>query len=212
MSQWRLALILVAGLAYAGLSHWMMLYHATAPWALAALFAPLWLAVLGLGASRFGAPGALAAVALGAVLVYVVSQGEAGSPNRLYVLQHVGINTVLCAWFAGTLRPGRLSLIGEFAQRIHPISPDMRTYTAKVTAVWAGYFALMAVVSVAIYLTLPFSVWSLLANVLTPLCVAALFLGEHFMRYRLHPEFERSRLVDVVRVAFGGRPDEAFRR
>ena len=50
MSQWRLVLILVAGLAYAGLSHWMMLYHATAPWALAALFAPLWLAVLGLGA------------------------------------------------------------------------------------------------------------------------------------------------------------------
>lgn len=212
MSQWRLALILVAGLAYAGLSHWMMLYHATAPWALAALFAPLWLAVFGLGTSRFGVPGALAAVALGAVLIYVVSHGEAGSPNRLYVLQHVGINAVLCAWFAGTLRPGRLSLIGEFAQRMHPISPDMRTYTAKVTAVWAGYFALMAVVSVAIYLTLPFSVWSLLANVLTPLCVAALFLGEHFMRYRLHPEFERSRLVDVVRVAFGGRPDEAFRR
>jgi len=212
MSQWRLALILVAGLAYAGLSHWMMLYHATAPWALAALFAPLWLAVLGLGASRFGVVGALMAVAIGAVLVYVVSRGEAGNPNHLYVLQHVGINAVLCAWFASTLRPGRLSLIGEFAQRIHPLSLDMRIYTAKVTAVWAGYFALMALVSVAIYLTLPFSVWSLLANLLTPLCVAALFLGEHFMRYWLHPEFERQRLVDVVRVAFGGRPDEAFRR
>ena len=212
MSQWRLALILVAGLAYAGLSHWMMLYHATAPWALAALFAPLWLAVLGLGASRFGIVGALMAVVLGAVLVYAVSHGEAGNPNRLYVLQHMGINAVLCAWFASTLRPGRLSLIGEFAQRIHPLSPDMRIYTAKVTAVWAGYFALMALVSVAIYLTLPFSVWSLLANVLTPLCVAALFLGEHFIRYWLHPEFERSRLVDVVRVAFGGRPDEALRR
>lgn len=212
MSQWRLVLILVAGLAYAGLSHWMMLYHATAPWALAALFAPLWLAVLGLGASRFGLAGALLAVVLGGALVYAISQGEAGSPNRLYVLQHVGINAVLCAWFASTLRPGRLSLIGEFAQRIHPLSADMRAYSAKVTAVWVGYFALMALVSVAIYLTLSFRAWSLLANVLTPLCVVALFLGEHFMRYRLHPEFERSRLVDVVRVAMGGRTDEAFRR
>ena len=212
MSQWRLALLLVAGLAYAGLSHWMMLYHATAPWALAALFAPLWLAVLGLGASRFGVPGAIAAVALGALVVYGVSHGGAGDPNRLYVLQHVGINAVLCAWFASTLRPGRLSLIGEFARRIHPLSADMRTYTAKVTVLWAGYFALMALASVVTYLTLPFSAWSLLANVLTPLCVGALFVGEHFMRYRLHPEFERSRLVDVVRVAMGGRQDEAFRR
>lgn len=212
MSQWRLALCLVAGVAYAGLSHWMMLYHAAAPWALAALFAPLWLAVLGLGASRFGVPGALAVVVLGALLVYAVSHGEAGDPNRLYVLQHVGINAVLCAWFAGTLRPGRLSLIGEFAQRIHPLSSDMKRYTARVTCVWAGYFALMALISVLIYLTLPFDAWSLLANVLTPLCVGALFLGEHFMRYRLHPEFERSRLVDVVRVAFGGRAEEAVRR
>jgi len=144
------------------------------------------------------------------VLIYVISHGEAGNPNRLYVLQHVGINVVLCAWFASTLRPGRLSLIGEFAQRVHPLSDDMRAYSAKVTAVWVGYFALMALVSVAIYLTLSFSAWSLLANVLTPLCVVALFVGEHFMRYRLHPEFERSRLVDVVRVAMGGRSDRAF--
>lgn len=210
MSQWRLVLILVAGLAYAGLSHWMMLYHATAPWALAALFAPLWLAVLGLGANRFGWVGALLALLAGGVLIYVISHGEAGNPNRLYVLQHVGINVVLCAWFASTLRPGRLSLIGEFAQRVHPLSDDMRAYSAKVTAVWVGYFALMALVSVAIYVTLSFSAWSLLANVLTPLCVVALFVGEHFMRYRLHPEFERSRLVDVVRVAMGGRSDRAF--
>lgn len=212
MSRWRLVLILAAGLAYAGLSHWMMLYHASAPWALAALFAPLWLAVLGLGASRFGVPGGLVVLLLGAVIVYGVSHGSAGDPNRFYVLQHVGINAVLCAWFAGTLRPGRLSLIGGFAQRIHPLSDAMRSYTAKVTALWAGYFAAMALVSVLIYLTQPFDVWSLLANLLTPLCIAALFLGEHFMRYRLHPEFERSRLVDVVRVAMGGRPGQAFRQ
>ena len=213
MSQWRLALCLVAGVAYAGLSHWMMLHHAAAPWALAALFAPLWLAVLGLAASRFGFVGGVGALAVGALAIALVARGEAGDPNRLYVLQHVGINAVLCAWFASTLRPGRLSLIGEFARRIHPLSDDMRRYTGKVTALWAGYFALMALASVVVYLSLPFGAWSLLANVLTPVCVVVLFVGEHFMRYRLHPEFERSRLIDVVRVAMGRHSsDEAVRR
>jgi len=190
----------------------MMLHHASAPWALAALFAPLWLAALGLAASRFGVPGAVLATLAGALAIYLVSRGGAGDPNRLYVLQHVGINAVLCGWFASSLRPGRLSLIGEFAQRIHPLSAQMRLYTAKVTRLWAGYFALMAAASIGVYLSLPFSAWSLLANVLTPVCVGALFLAEHFVRYRLHPEFERSRLVDVLRVAMGGRPDSALRR
>jgi uncharacterized membrane protein len=212
MSQWRLALCLAAGVAYAGLSHWMMVRHAAAPWALAALFAPLWLAALGLAASRFGTLGAAVATLAGALAIYLVSHGDAGNPNRLYVLQHVGINAVLCGWFASTLRPGRLSLIGEFAQRIHPLSPDMRVYTGKVTRLWAGYFALMALASIVVYLSLPFSAWSLLANVLTPACVVGLFLAEHYARYRLHPEFERSRLVDVVRVAMGGRPDSTVRR
>ncbi|MDM0045575.1 hypothetical protein QTH91_13865 [Variovorax dokdonensis] len=203
MSHWRLAMWLAGGAAYAGLSHWMMLYHAAAPWALAALFAPLWLALVGLAASRFGRLGALATLLLGAFCIYEITRGEAGNPNRLYVMQHVGINIVLCAWFASTLRAGRLSLIGEFAQRIHPLTSDHVTYTAKVTGMWALYFAAMAAASVLTYLTLPFQAWSLLANVLTPLFIVALFLGEHFARYRLHPEFERSRLVDVVRVAMG---------
>lgn len=212
MSQWRLAMCLVAGAVYAGLSHWMMLYHAAAPWALAALFAPLWLALLGLAAGRFGLTGGALAVLAGGLAIYAVSRGKAGDPNRLYVLQHVGINAVLCAWFASTLRAGRLSLIGEFAQRIHPLSPEMLRYTAKVTCLWAGYFALMALASIVIYLMLPFRAWSLLANVLTPLFIGLLFLGEHFARYRLHPEFERSRLIDVVRVAMGGRPHGGVRR
>lgn len=212
MSRRRLALCLAAGVAYAGLSHWMMLYHAAAPWALAALFAPLWLAALGLAASRFGVPGAVLATLVGALAIYVVSRGEAGDPNRLYVLQHVGINAALCGWFTSTLRPDRLSLIGEFAQRIHPLSQDMRIYTAKVTRLWAAYFALMALASIVVYLNLPFGAWSLLANVLTPACIGALFLVEHFVRYRLHPEFERSRLVDVLRVAMGGRPDSTAHR
>ena len=37
MSRWRIALLLVVGVAYAGLSHWMTVFHATAPWAVVVL-------------------------------------------------------------------------------------------------------------------------------------------------------------------------------
>lgn len=205
MSRWRLALLLLAGAAYAGLSHWMMLYHAGAPWAVAVLLGPLWLTALGLAANRFGWKGLLLALVAGLAAFVLVLRGEAGDPNRLYVLQHAGINALLGGWFGASLRADRLSLIGEFAQRVHALSPAMRIYTGQVTRVWTVYFALMVVASIAIYLLLPFAAWSLFANVLTPLFVATLFVGEHLMRYRLHPEFERTGLIDAVR-AFAGAP------
>jgi len=212
MSRWRLALLFAGGAAYAGLSHWMMTYHASAPWALAVLFGPLWLTAFGLAVARMGAWGGVLAVLAGGAAVLMVSHGDAGNPNRLYVLQHVGINALLGIWFGATLRPGRLSLIAEFASRVHALQPGMRDYTAKVTAVWVLYFALTVTASLLLYALLPFRVWSLFANIVSPLLVVALFLGEHFMRYRLHPEFERTRLIDVVHAFQGHRKDSAISR
>ena len=207
MSRWRIALLLLAGAAYAGLSHWMMVFHATAPWAVVVLLVPLWLSAFGFAGSRFGKPGLVVTALVGALAFALVLRGDAGNPDRLYVLQHAGIHAVLCGWFGATLRPDRLSLIGQFAQRIHPLSPAMRTYTTNVTLVWTGYFALMVAASLAIYAFLPFSVWSLFANVLTPVSAGALFIGEHLARYRLHPEFERVRLIDAVRAFYGSGPN-----
>lgn len=203
MSRWRLALLLLAGAAYAGLSHWMMLFHPHAPWAMAVLLGPLWLTALGLGGSRFGGWGLVGATLAGVLVFVVLWRGGAGDPNRLYVLQHVGINGVLACWFGGSLRGGRLSLIGQFAQRVHPLEKGMPEYTRQVTWVWTIYFTLTALVSIPVYLWLPFSAWSLLANVLSPVMVVVLFVGEHLVRYRLHPEFERTRMIDAVRAFYG---------
>lgn len=203
MSRWRLALLLTAGAAYAGLSHWLMLFHPHAPWAMAVLLGPLWLTALGLGGSRFGGWGLVGATVIGALVFVLLWQGGAGDPNRLYVLQHVGINAVLGCWFGGTLRGGGLSLIGQFAQRVHTLGPGMPEYTRQVTWVWTVYFALTAGISIPVYLWLPFSFWSLLANVLSPVMVVVLFVGEHLLRYRLHPEFERTRMIDAVRAFYG---------
>ena len=212
MSRWRLALLLLAGVGYACVSHWMMLYHAAEPWAVMALLGPLWLTALGLAGSRFGNWGLALASVGGVALFALVLHGEVGDPNRLYVLQHAGINALLCGWFGGTLRGDRLSLIGQFAQRVHPLSPEMRVYAAQVTRVWTLYFASMVVASVAVYASFSFAAWSVLANLLTPLMVAGLFVGEYLLRYRLHPEFERTRLIDAVRAFYGAPADHTARR
>ncbi|MEJ8859698.1 hypothetical protein WKW79_34420 [Variovorax robiniae] len=203
MTRWRLAILLLGGAAYAALSHWLMLYHATDPWAALVLLVPLWLTALGVAGSYFGRWGLLAVAAGGATLIWLVTSGEAGDTNRLYVVQHVGINALLCGWFGSTLRGDGLSLIGQFAQRVHPLVGEMPRYTRQVTMVWTAFFALTVVSSIVVYLSMPFSAWSLLSNVLSPIGVAALFLGEHLVRYRIHPEFERSRLIDAMR-AFAG--------
>lgn len=207
-----MALLLLAGVSYACVSHWMMLYHAAEPWAVVVLLGPLWLTALGLAGSRFGRWGLALAGLAGVAGFALVLLGEAGDPNRLYVLQHAGINALLCGWFGSTLRGDRLSLIGQFAQRVHPLSPAMRLYTAQVTRVWTLYFGSMVVASIAVYASLSFAAWSVLANLLTPLLVAGLFVGEHLMRYRLHPEFERTRLIDAVRAFYGAPADPTARR
>ena len=207
-----MALLLLAGVAYAGVSHWMMLFHAAEPWAVGVLLGPLWLTALGLAGSRFGAPGLVVAGLAGVLGFALVLRGDAGDPNRLYMLQHVGINALLCGWFGSTLRSDRLSLIGQFAQRIHPLSPTMRDYTRHVTWVWTAYFALMALASVVVYATLSFAAWSVVANLLTPLMVGVIFVGEYLLRYRLHPEFERTRLVDAVRAFYSVPADPAARQ
>lgn len=195
-----LLLGVLAAALYALLSHGLMLHAADAPWAVAALFGPLLLPLLGL-AWRQRQPLLLAAAVAGAAaLVAVVAAGGLGDVRRLYLAQHVVMHAALGFSFAWTLRPGHTALITQMARRVHAVSPDMVVYTRGVTRLWVGYFFGMALLSVVVFVLAPWSAWSLLANVLTPLAVGALFVGEHALRYRLHPEFERVTLADMVRA------------
>jgi len=201
-------LFVLGSVAYALLSHWTMLFHPMEAWAVGVLLGPLWLTALGLCAHRFGLAGLVAVLVFGVGFAVWVghSHGHVLDVERLYVLQHVTINLLLCGWFASTLRAGRLSLIGSFAQRVHPLTPAHASYTWKITRVWAIYFAAMAVASVLVYALLPFSAWSLLSNLVSPLMIGALFVGEFLLRYRLHPEFERSTLAQTLQACWGMPP------
>lgn len=191
-------LLAVAG--YALLSHLLMLHAASEPWAVAALFGPLILPCLAL-AWRRRQPLLLAASVLAALaLVVIVARGGLGDVKRLYLMQHAGTHLALGLTFLASLRGGGPSLITQMARRVHAVSPGMEAYTVQVTKLWVGYFLGMVLLSVAVYALLPWSAWSLLANVLTPVIIGLVFVGEHWARYRLHPEFERLSLAEMVRA------------
>ena len=200
MSARHVVLTLLGAAAYAGGSHWLMLNAARSPWAVAVLLGPLLTMAAAFAWRARQWPMVAGVAAAFAGLGWVVAHGGVDDVNRLYVLQHAGLHAVLGVSFAATLRQP-LSLIGRLAERVHRgLTPEMARYTRKVTLAWVLYFFGMALTSVAIYALAPWSAWSLLANLLTPLAMALLFLGEYVLRYRLHPEFERATLMDAMRA------------
>lgn len=213
MAGWRFAAAAAALAAYALLSNWLMVHAAQAPWAVAVLFGPLLLAVAGgawLG-RQWRVLAACAALVL--ALAAIVAHGGVQDMQRMYVLQHAGIHAALAWGFGITLRPGATPLITAIAARLHrDLPPAMRDYTRWLTRLWVRYFVGMIAVSLAIYALAPWTWWSVYCNLLTPLAALALFVGEHAMRYRRHPDFERVSL----RAAFeayrqAGRADPAAR-
>ena len=201
-------LLTVAALvAYALLSHWLMVHKAQEPWTLALLFGPLLLALGGMGWAKrqwltLVACAALLLVLI-AVLIAVVLRGGVVDAQRLYVLQHGAIHAALAWSFGMTLRGAEKPFITGLAEGLHgrlgqPFTPALALYTRGVTALWAGYFGAMLVLSALLYALAPWPWWSLFCTVFTPLLAAALFVAEYLWRYQRHPDFPRV----TMRAAF----------
>jgi uncharacterized membrane protein len=117
------------------------------------------------------------------------------------LVAHAGVHAALAVWFGSTLLRGAMPLITRLALRVHgSLTPAKEHYTRRVTRLWTGTFAVIAVVSPALFVALPFDDWVLFADVASPLLLIGLFFGEYALRYRLHPEFERTRVRDMVRA------------
>ena len=201
MPHWRWVAAAFAVAAYALLSHALMIVAGDKPWAVAALLAPLVLALATFAWQRRHAPTLLLCAAALAGLAWIGASGHAQSINRLYLLQHAGIHFALGCAFAYTLRQGATPLITALAARVHgTMTPAKAAYTRRVTALWAAYFGAMVALSLVLYAWAPWWAWSLFANLVTPLAAIGLFAGEHWLRYRLHPEFERSSMLRAWRA------------
>lgn len=196
----RVAAVVLAGVAYVLGSHWLMIQTQASAWNVVGVLSPM-LVVIGLGAwrSRHHGVAAIVALALAALCVQAWA-GIQVTSHALYLLQHAGVNFFLALFFGSTLRPGRTALITTLALRVHNgrLPPDHLAYTRKLTVAWVVFFLAIVVISLVLFFGASFETWAVFANLVTPVAVGVMFAGEHFMRYRLHPEFERSSVTQAI--------------
>ena len=197
----RVFAVAAAAVAYVLVSHWLMTGAPASRWNAVIVVGPM------LGAAAVVAwqrrQRLLAGVAaLGAAALVVQAwRGHELPAGSLYVAQHVAIHLLLAVVFGVTLQAGREPLVTALARRVHgSLTPAMAAYSRKVTLLWTGYFVAMAALSGALYAAAPFDVWATFANLVTPLAIVLMFVGEYLLRYRLHPEFERATLAQAVRA------------
>lgn len=121
----------------------------------------------------------------------------------VYWLQHAGTQLLLFIVFGRTLLAGQLPLCTRMARAHHApltLTPAHEHYARQVTWAWTIFFAVMGLLSTALFFLAPLSAWSVFANFLTPLLIAAMFAVEYYVRYRLLPHLPRARLLDAVRA------------
>jgi uncharacterized membrane protein len=210
--------MILMGLSYPLLAHFAAL--SGRPGLIAASIG--WLLVLTLlpGLQR-RSPAAWAALAVALTGLYAI----AGSPApRLLQLLPPMLMIGFMAWvFGHTLRPGRTPLIESIIRALqgpqHDLDEDIIRYARRLTGVWTALLAVMAIVNATLALcaepggllltfgvqpalTVPISLWSLFANVLNYLLIAALFVGEFAFRRRRFPDQPYRGLLDFTgRVA-----------
>lgn len=201
MGSWRALAGAIAGAGYLAYCYVLMQHWGQAPWAFAAMWMPV-LAGVVFGAARQRAWASLAPALAGLLVLAAIARwARPEDMDRLYLLQHVGLHLGLALAFMPRGQAPRRSLIERLARSLHRhFPPEMSAYAHRVSAAWSGYFVLMAGVSLLLYATRPWAEWTVFANLLTPLAHGAFFVGEHLLRYTLHPEFERVTLADAMRA------------
>jgi len=117
----------------------------------------------------------------------------------LYFVEHAGMMLAMAFVFGRTLLPGREPLCTRFARLVHgSIDARRTTYTRWLTATWTAFFLAIASASAVLYFTGEREAWSLLANILTPLLVIALFVVEYAVRRSVLPEEEPVGILAAV--------------
>jgi len=197
----RVIALAAAAVAYVLVTHWLMTGAPASPWNAVIVVGPMLVAASVVAWQRRQRLLAALAAMTVAGLVFQAWRGLDIPSGWLYGGQHVTIHLPLALVFGLTLQAGREPLVTALARRVHgAMTPGMAAYSRKVTVAWTGYFVVMATLSLILYAIAPFDVWAAFANLVTPLAILLMFIGEYLLRYRLHPEFERATLAQAVRA------------
>jgi uncharacterized membrane protein len=143
-----------------------------------------------------------------------------GTALSLLLLPPVLLNGFMAWVFGRTLRKGGMPLIERAARAMRGpgavLGDEVVAYARGVTQAWTGLFVVLAVVNLVLALlarpaglmrvagfdpgvSVSLSAWSLFANVLSYLLIAALFAIEFVVRARRFPQQPYSGLIDFTR-------------
>ena len=119
----------------------------------------------------------------------------------LFFVEHAGGNLLLAFIFGRTLVGGREPLVTRFARVMHAtLPPEVVRYTRHVTLAWTLLFLTLVALSCALYFSGMLAAWSVLANIVNPAAIVAMFLIEYAVRLRALPNWERIGILGGVRA------------
>jgi uncharacterized membrane protein len=137
----------------------------------------------------------------GCALLYAASDWLVAHYPWVFLIQHAGIYSLLCATFGKSLQGGRTPMVTGFAQLVHPtMTPVLESYTRAVTWAWTIYFGGTALLSLLLFAFAPITAWSVFANLLGIPLLVLMFAGEYAVRCIVLPPEDRAGPLDAIRA------------
>ena len=120
----------------------------------------------------------------------------------VYLIQQVGVYSLLGLAFGRTLRRDRVPLCTQMALRVHGTLPaEALRYTRQVTIAWALFFAVTTAALLLLFLAAPLRTWSAFANFGIPLLVIIMFVIEYRVRRRALPNMTHAGVIATIRAS-----------
>ncbi|NNC24345.1 hypothetical protein HKX41_09305 [Salinisphaera sp. USBA-960] len=163
-------------------------------------FAALASLILGSFWPRLRRPNVVAALNLIVALVAAALVAFFLSGVLLFYAAPICALTGLLSVFAASLLPGRTPVATRAAEAVRgSCPPEVRRYTRGVTVFWCGVFGALIAENIVLVLFASPAVWSLFANGVNYLVVAAAFIGELVWRQKSMADDVEGDWLDQIR-------------
>jgi uncharacterized membrane protein len=199
----QLAAVVVAIIAYSGLSHYSNSHAQARDLATGLALAPM-LALGAVLAWRWLRPALVVLAALvTAFLLFKFWPGLTRNFSLLYFVQQFGFYTLMALSFGTTLIAPRVPLCTMLADKVHgPLTPQELRYTRQVTVAWSLFFMVNMLATVLLFEFAPLNVWSIFVNFASLPLLALMFLSEYLVRRQVLPQVHSGGIIATLRVYF----------